>query len=142
VRVARTLVLTVLGIALVAGLGCPHRASTVRDDPRARCVSSFLDAMVDEDEARMVALISPGWLDDEGIDLADNQLNVYTPGSYDIEEVKGTLVVALIRFRAGGAHRLTFRVSQEGNGYYIVPGRADADGWIHPWVDIETYVEE
>lgn len=140
--VVRSLFCGVLCLTVLAGVGCPKRGPSFGDDPRARCVNKFLNAMVDDDAERMAKLISQEWLDAEGIDLDDYQVNAYSPRSYIIEKVKGDKVTAVIRFASGGAHRLQFKVSQENGKYYIVPGEADSDGWIHPWIDVETDIDE
>jgi hypothetical protein len=140
--IARSLLLGALCPLLLAGVGCPRRGTTLRDNPRARCVSRFIDAMMEDDKSAMAGLISPEWLDEEQVDLADYDINAYGPSSYEVEEAKGTLVTAVIRFASGGAHRLTFRVSQEQGEYYVVPGRVDTDNWIHPWTTVEANIED
>jgi hypothetical protein len=97
---------------------------------------------MDEDENGIAGLISPKWLADQAVDIAECDINAFAPGSYEVEDVRGTLVTAVIRFASGGAHRLTFRVSQEQGEYYVVPGRVDTDNWIHPWTTVEANIED
>jgi len=98
--------------------------------------------MIDSDEAGEKKMISPEWLEENDIDIDDYQVNSYSPEDYEITKVKGSKVVAEIIFSDGDAHRLTFKVSKEKGKYYIVPGEADDDGWIHPWQKVETGVRK
>ena len=140
----------VLVAAALLGAGCPARHALKKSQLEIATVEAFLDAMVADDEAAQAALISPAWLEDEGIDLDDDyedyRINGYTPTGYKVIGVEDGIVTAEIEFENDGAHRITFLVREEQGRGCIVPGsveEADDFGdptWINPWQEVESNI--
>jgi len=138
----RCLHILTAGLLLMA-IGCFNRATVAPEtSPERKVVEKFLKEMKDDDGDGMKRLVSPDWLDENDIDLDDYHVNAYSPVSYQVTKVKGNKVTAEISFSSGSVHRLVFEVSEEDGKYFIVPGEADDDGWIHPWQKVETGVRK
>jgi hypothetical protein len=128
---------------LLISVGCFNRL-TVKPEPgpEQKVVEKFLKEMVDGDEDGMKKFISPEWLEDNDIDIDDYQVNAYSPTSFTVTKVKGSKVTVKILFSGGSTHKLMFKVSEEDDKYYIVPGSYDEDEWIHPWQEAETDIDK
>lgn len=137
----RVLLLLLAAAMLVLFAGCPNRQFAGRANPIRQTVERLLDAMVDGDDAAIGRLISPSWLRAERTQLDESRVNSYSPESFVITSATGDVVTARLVFAAGNAHRIKFRVSEEQGKHYVVPGKLDADGWIHPWLSVETNIE-
>lgn len=131
--------IVVYAAALLAVLpGCG--GGKARDSEEARTVRAFLVAMKDDDQGAMKDLLSPAWVRDNGVNLAECGVNKFSLLDYVIEEVKGNEVTALVKFMPG-AHRLVFRVAKENGRCYIEPSELNNRGWIEPWVRVQKFVE-
>lgn len=96
--------------------------------------------MLDNDQGTAEALISPKWLEEDGISMDTfmvSRLEIYyvpphTP--FDITDVRGDVVSVLATPDSGYARQLSVKVSLEEGRYYVEPGGADhCCGSVDPW---------
>lgn len=137
---AQRMHLTVWFVFVFLGAILAACSSKGRETEEVRTVRKFLLAMKDDDQAGMKALISPTWLQDNGLSIDDYDINRFALLDYTIEKVKGNEVTVLVKF-IPGAHRLVLRVTREENRCYIEPGGANERGFIDPWVKVDKFVE-
>jgi len=134
----RTTPLLVVAAALVLGTaGCFVKQAMFRPPEDAEdVVEEFMDAMVDEDEEGLMDLISPAWLERNKVDPEEYTVNKYFPDDYEILGADGRDIKVRIDYESGGARYMWFRVVEEDDELFIVPGSFD-DEWIHPWQKTE-----
>ena len=129
-------VLAVVGVLVVVACA-PRRGS---ESPVEKTARRFLDAMVQEDEAAMAAMLSPAWLEESGVDISTTPVNRFSPQAYEVKSVSGNRVTAVIQFFPA-THRLVLEVVEEEGSQYIRPGSISDQGTIQPWVELERFAE-
>ncbi len=100
-------------------------------------VNSFLSTMQESynDEQLLLSFISPKFIADKHLDLADYKCNAYSMTEWDLQAYNaktGEIVVMIYGYDDTWQHQLTFRLSLEGGKYYLIPGETDG-GYIDPW---------
>ncbi|MEO0081762.1 MAG: hypothetical protein ABIL25_05645 [candidate division WOR-3 bacterium] len=130
-----------LGAVLLALPCCFNRAVLVPVEEAEDTVEDFMEAMMDDDEEDMKDLISPAWLAKHKLDIEDYNVNAYTPEEYEIIGPDGKDIKVRLVFGSGATRFLWFRVVNEDDDYYIVPGSYD-DELIHPWQKTEEGPEQ
>jgi hypothetical protein len=87
--------------------------------------------------------ISQEWIEDEGIQLKNYNINSYSPTSYDILMIFDRYVVAEIS-GDGWSHLLLFKFIDEDGVYRIIPGgiSESSSDYIDPWYEVKQYTTE
>lgn len=109
------------------------------DDPVVICARRFVRAMIDDNQSTAEGLISPKWVEEDGISLDTfmlSRLGIHVPPHtpFEVTDVRGDLVSVLATPESGYAQQLTVKVSCENSRYYIEPSGADhCCGSVDPW---------
>jgi hypothetical protein len=110
------------------------------NDPVVICARRFVRALLDDDQGTAKAMISPKWLEEDGISMDTfmvsslDLIEVPAHSAYIVTDVRSDAVTVLVTTERGYSRYLTVKVSDENGKRYVVPSGADDPCYsIDPW---------
>ncbi len=138
--------LTILFLVTLLISSCATIGFSVSGDKEKQFVSKFLTQMQNDPEGgqtEMMKYLSKRYLTQNKIDGTTYDVNYYSLRGFSIESYssKGFIKAKIWGEDRSWIHMLTFKLIRENGSMYFQPSK-HSDAYVHPWWEVEQYIND
>jgi len=104
----------------------------------------YMDHKAEPSNSLMMACISPAYISDNKINIADSKVNNYTIWGFSIVSYYASTGIVVTKIWGEGKswiHELDFKVVKENGCLYLMPSQF-SESYIDPWFGLKSYIKE